>query len=76
MFDDQWFGLGDADLDLRDVSLDLAQLALRLGFVGIDRAAGTIAIDAGRDASGATPDLVIGLGDALDDLRLGDVFLA
>jgi Ca2+-binding RTX toxin-like protein len=75
VLDDRFFGLGDATIDLRGVTLEQVLTAVRAGLVALDREAGTLSIDPGRDARGDDPELTITLGDGLADLGVADVFL-
>jgi hypothetical protein len=75
VLDDRFFGLGDATIELRGVTLEQALSAVRAGLVALDRGEGTLSIDPGHDALGDEPELTIALGDGLADLGVADVFL-
>ncbi|WP_211317096.1 calcium-binding protein [Jannaschia seohaensis] len=61
--DDRFFGLGDSDVDPRDVTQAQAQAALRAGRVEYDRGTGELMIDADGREGAEAPTLVAVLED-------------
>jgi hypothetical protein len=76
VLDGRFFGLGDATIDLRGVTVDQARAARRATLVALDRGEGTLSVDPGRDAHGDGPDLTIAPGSGLATLAVADMFLA